>query len=309
MLDSRRRGQTWRYAVALGGAALAGALGVATYTARALNGPRQRTWRDDFAFSPYEVQVDFEPVSFQADDGVTLRGWWFPRPASDRVAICYTGHRGTKADLLGIGPGLWRAGMNVLLFDFRGCGESDIAPLSVGHNEQADARAAVRFARQRLPGARIGLVGYSMGGALAILTAAHDPGVRAVVADSAYASLREVLVHAYRRRRAPAQLLALADLWNQWRHGYAFEALRPVDVVGRIAPRPLLIVHGANDQLTPADHAHRLYAAAGEPKELWVVAGAPHAGAYFADRQAYVARVAAFLDRALAGTAAAAARG
>lgn len=299
MSERRRRGRSLRYAASLGGAALAGALGVAVYTTHTLNGARRRDWRDAYQFSPFEVQVDFEPVSFRADDGVTLRGWWFTRPESDRVAICYTGHRGTKSDLLGIGSGLWRAGMNVLLFDFRGLGESDLAPLSVGHNEQVDARAAVRFARGRLPGARIGLVGYSMGAALAILTAATDPTVRAVVADSSYASLRDVVAHGYRRRRAPTQLLALADLMNNWRYGYSFGALRPVAVIDKVAPRPLLIIHGEDDAVTPVEQAQQLYAASAEPKELWIVPGAPHAGAYFADRQGYVERVAAFLERGL----------
>lgn len=308
MMGFRRGRRPLHYVVPLGVGALAGALGVAAYTTRELNGPVRRTWRDDFTFSPFEVQVDFEPVSFRTDDGVTLRGWWFTRPASDRVIVGCTGHRGTKQDLLGIGSGLWRAGSNVLLFDYRGCGESDTAPLSVGHNEQADLRAAVGFARERLPGGRIGIVGYSMGGALAILTAATDPSVRAVVTDCAYASLREVVAHAYRRRRVPAQLLALTDLLNQWRHGYSLAALRPVDVVGAIAPRPILIIHGGADMVTPVEQGRQLYAAAGEPKELWIVSDVPHCGAYFADRRGYVERVAAFFDRALTGGAGAVAR-
>lgn len=288
-----------RYLAPLGGAALAGALGVAFYTIHELNRAQRRDWRDDYTFSPFEVQVDHELVSFVTDDGITLRGWWFTRPESDRVIIGFTGHRGAKHELLGIGSGLWRAGNNVLLFDFRGCGESDPAPLSVGHNEQADARAAVRFARECLPDARIGIIGYSMGGALAILTAATDPAVRAVVADSAYASLREVVAHAYRRRRVPAQVLALSDALNHWRYGYPFAALRPVSVVGAIAPRPLLIIHGSADMVTPVAQARQLYAAAGDPKELWIVEGVPHCGGYFADRRAYVEHVADFFDRAL----------
>ena len=287
-----------RAALTAGGATLAGVLGVAAYTTRRLNAPRRRV-PNEYTFSPFETGVDYEPVSFQTEDGLTLRGWWLSRPESRRVVIGLTGHRGAKHELLGIGSGLWRAGDNVLLFDFRGCGESDPAPLSVGYNELPDARAAVRYACARLPGARVGLVGYSMGAVVAILTAADEPAVRAVVADSPYASLADVLAHAYRRRRLPLRLLDLADVVNQRRYGYPFAALRPVDVVGRIAPRPLLLIHGGDDPLTPVEHAHRLYAAAGEPKELWVVEGTAHCGAYFVDRPAYVARVADFFARSL----------
>jgi fermentation-respiration switch protein FrsA (DUF1100 family) len=97
-----------------------------------------------------------------------------------------------------------------------------------------------------------------------------------------------------------APLLAASDRYNGWRHGYRFGTLRPIDAVARIAPRPLLIIHGEDDNLTPAEHARRLYAAAREPKECWIVPGAPHCGGYFADREAYVGRVAEFFARGVA---------
>jgi uncharacterized protein len=290
----------FRYVTPFGVAALTGVLGVAAYTGRSLNTPRRHTWQDGYTFSPFEMQVPYEPVSFVTEDGVTIRGWWLPRAGSNRVVVACTGHRGAKHELLGIASGLWRAGDNVLLFDFRGCGESDAAPLSAGHNELPDARAAVRFAQERLPEGQIGLLGYSMGGAVAILVAATDPSVRAVVADSSYAAISDVIANAYRRRRLPAQpFLAVGDRYNGWRYGYRYAALRPVDAVGRLAPRPLLLIHGAADELTPVAHAQELYAAAGEPKGLWIVPDAPHCCAYFADREAYAARVAAFFTATL----------
>lgn len=289
-----------RYAASFAGGALAGALGIAAYTGWELNTPQRRGWRDAYTFTPWELGVDYEPVSFEAEDGVTLRGWWLPRPDSDRVIVASTGHKGQKTDLLGISSGLWRAGDNVLLYDYRGCGESDPAPLSVGFHEQRDIRAAVRFARGRVAGARLGLVGFSMGAALSILAAAEDPSIRAVVADSSYAALADVVAAAYGRRRLPAPpLIALSDRYNGWRYGYRYGALRPIDAVGRLAPRPLLIIHGGLDGVTPVEHAHRLYAAAGEPKELWIAEGVQHCGAYFLDREYYVERVAAFFARVL----------
>lgn len=279
---------------------LVGALGVAAHTTRVLNASRGRDAVGAFTFTPWELQVPYEPVSFRAGDGVTLRGWWLPRPETGRVVIGCTGHRGAKHELLGIACGLWRAGSNVLLFDFRGCGESDAATLSVGHHELLDVRAAVHFTRQHRPGAQIGLLGYSMGAAVAILAAAADPSVGVVVADSAYAALRDIIAQAYRRRRLPpGPLLGLSDALNRRRYGWSFAASRPLEVVGRIAPRPLLIIHGGADTLTPVEHAYRLYAAAGEPKELWVVEGARHCGAYFIDRPTYLSHVAQFFAAAL----------
>jgi hypothetical protein len=89
-------------------------------------------------------------------------------------------------------------------------------------------------------------------------------------------------------------MLGLTDTVNRWRYGYRFAAVRPLDVVGCISPRPLLLIHGQDDRTVPAEHARQLYAAAGEPKELWIAPGTPHCGAYFDDRAHYVRKVAYF---------------
>ena len=291
-----------RYALPFGGVLLAGAgaLGaVAAYTAHHINSPRRRN-SEEYTFSPWEVQVEHERISFTSEDGVTIRGWWFARPESQRVIIGLHGHRGAKTDLLGIGSGLWRAGNNVLLFDLRGCGESDAAPQSLAHLEQRDARAAVRYVQARMQDAQIGMIGYSMGASIAILTAATDPAIRAVVADSPFAAMRDVIADAYVRRRLPTRpALDLADVVTRWRYGYPFQAVRPIDVVPALAPRPFLLLHGSADTIIPVSHAHRLFAVAGEPKELVIFEGAQHCGGYFADRPAYVSRVAEFFARSL----------
>lgn len=301
---TRRVGRRYTRAAQLGlsvaGALAGGALGVAAYTAHVLNGPRRPDPLGGFSFTPWEVRVPFESVSFASEDGVILRGWWFPCVGSQRVVVGYTGHKGVKQDLLGIGSGLWRAGNNVLLFDFRGCGESDLAPLSLGHNELPDARAAVAFARQRLPGAHIGVLGFSMGAAIAILVAAEDVHIQATVADSPFATINDVLLHAHRRYRLPAAVtVSLTDIVTRIRYGYGFNAVRPLSAVGRIAPRPLLLIHGSADRLIPVEHARRLQVAAGTGTDLWIVDDVGHCGAYFKDRDEYVTRVASFFEEAL----------
>ncbi len=276
-------------AVAAGGL-VAGAL----VGARQISGP-QRPW-PDYRFSPFEVGVAADEVSFAADDGTQLAGWWFDRPDSERVVIVSHGHRGNKSDMLGIGPGLWRAGNTVLLFDFRGNGDSQDGPQSLAHYEQADLRAAITYAASRRPDAAIVLVGFSMGAAVSILVAAGDSRVRALVLDSPFAEMRGVVAHALGKLRLPPfPLLWLTDRATRWRYGYGFGEVAPIDVVGALAPRPLLLLHGAADSVIPVDHAYRLFAAAGEPKALHIFEGADHCGGYFQDRPAYIARVAHFL--------------
>lgn len=283
-------------------AALAGALtlGVgagAVLGARQISGP----WRPpvDYSFSPFEVGAAdaVRDVRFTAADGVELAGWWFPSPGSEHVVVVSHGHRGSKADMLGIGPGLWRAGMNVLLFDFRGNGGSQDGPQSLAHYEQRDLEAAIDLALALAPGARLSLLGFSMGAATTLLVAARDPRVARVVADSSFADMRGVIAHAITGfRLPPVPLVDLVDMATGARYGYRFREVVPLEVVADLAPRPLLLIHGTKDSVIPVDHGHRLAAAAGEGARSWIVEGADHCGAYFADRPGYIARVADFLS-------------
>lgn len=282
--------------VGLGVGALAG------FTAWTLNATRRPF--PAYTFSPFEVGAPAEDVAFAADDGVRLAGWWFDRPDSDTVVICCHGHRGNKADMLGIGPGLWRAGHSVFLFDFRGNGDSEDGPQSLAHHEQRDLRAAVDLVLDRRPGARLAVVGFSMGASVAILTAATDPRIEALVLDSPFATMSDVIAASYRRYRLPSEpILPVADLVNRLRYGYEFAAVRPIDAFPELAPRPILLLHGTADRVIPYAHALDLAAAAAPGTcELVTFEGVDHCGGYFTDRQGYIDRVAAFLARAVGGS-------
>jgi pimeloyl-ACP methyl ester carboxylesterase len=276
-----------------------GASAIAGYTAWTLNGPK-RPW-PAYTFTPFEIGAPAEDLAFTADDGVPLAGWWLDRPESPTVVICCHGHRGNKSDLLGIGPGLWRAGHSVVLFDFRGCGDSGDGAQSLAHHEQRDLTAAVDLVRRRRPNARIAVVAFSMGASTAIMTAAEDPRIEALVLDSPFATMSDVIAAGYRRYRLPGgPILALADLVNRVGYGYRFAQVRPLDAIAAIAPRPILLLHGTDDRVIPYAHALQLVAAAEPgPIELVTYRGVDHCGGYFEDRPAYIARVGDFITRSL----------
>ncbi len=277
------------------------ALGGAWYASQQINPRPRRTYVDTYTFTPWELHVPYETVDFSTADGLTLRGWWLPRPDVQRVVICCHGHIGSKDDLLGIGTRLWRGGYNVLLFDMRGRGESDTWPNTLAYREVDDALAAVDFARSYLPGAHIGMVGFSMGAAVAILAAARDPAIAAVLADSPFTSAAAVVAPLIRQRvpLAGRLMYALTEALTARAYGYTLSRVCPVEAVGQLAPRPLFLIHGAEDSMIPVSHAHAMFAAAGEPKELWIYAGVEHCGAYFADRVTYVERAQLFFDQHL----------
>ncbi len=270
-------------------------------TVRRVTRPRERSYTDDYVFTPFELELPWEDVTFRSQDGLHLRGWFMSRPESRRVMIACSGFHGQKSNLLSLARPLWHRGFNVLAFDLRGQGQSDLAPLTVGYRETGDFLAAVEFVRRRMPEAIIGAFGYSMGGAVVIMAAAQNQAIRAVVADSPFAELREIVeIRFYQTCGLPPRpFVALADCWLAVRYGFRTAQVRPVEAVAHLAPRPLLLIHGTEDEVTPVKHSQALYQRAGQPKEIWLAEGAEHVGAYFQNRRAYLERVVGFFEQHL----------
>ncbi len=309
--SSRRRalvGHTRRVAGVLGflsGGLVSGLLALAYYVTRRITQPTPPTAYDSYVMTPYELGVPFHDVSFPTVDASLLRGWWLERPDSRDVIITCGGYRGRRADLLGIGTALWRSGSNVLMFDYRGHGELAGTRVTLGYHELEDVLAAVDWVKGRVEGGRVGLIGYSMGASIAIMAAARNSAIRAVVADSAFATQRSAVSLGVRRvlHLPHGILLNAVDLLLGLVGGYHFRDVEPICDIARVAPRPLLLIHGDRDSVTSVHDTESLYAAAAEPKDMWISPGVEHCGTYFADRQVYCKRVAEFFERALAAAA------
>jgi uncharacterized protein len=287
------------------GGMIAGAVGAGYYVASALTRPGKPSPRDEYTFTPYELGVPGEDVTFPPERGDHyVRGWWLPRTESQRVVIACTGYRAKRADLLGISSALWRAGNNVLLFDFHGHGSGVGAPVTLAYRELDDLLGALDYARRRVPDGQIGIIGFSMGAACAVLAAARRPEIRALVADSSFATHRdEVRFSIEQMWHGPAPLVDLvantADAFLSVRAGYRHRDVEPLREITHVAPRPILLIHSTCDEVIPVEDVYRLYDAAGEPKELWVADATSHCGVYFIDREDYCRRVAAFFARHL----------
>jgi fermentation-respiration switch protein FrsA (DUF1100 family) len=97
----------------------------------------------------------------------------------------------------------------------------------------------------------------------------------------------------------PAPLAPLVVRIGSWQAGVDPVQIAPVRRIGRISPRPVMIIHSELDGVLLADNGRQLAEAAREPKEVWIVPGVRHAGAYGADPERYVERVASFFGDAL----------
>jgi uncharacterized protein len=263
--------------------------------------PAKPAFLDDFTFTPFEFQADSEEVELVTADGINFGAWHFRQPGSPQTVIVSGGHKGQRAGSLGISAALWRKGFNVILYSYRGMPGSDRAPITFGIKEVLELQAVIAFARKRIPKARIGLLGYSMGAVVSLLGAAGEPGVEALVLDSPFSDLRAILVENVRgATRLPASpLVWLAGVMLRIRSGCRLSECSPQAVLSSLEPRPLFFIHGGADEMTSVNHSRRLYDAYRGPREIWIVQGAPHAGAYFADRPLYVERVAGFFARHL----------
>ncbi len=173
------------------------------------------------------------------------------------------------------------AGFLTMIFNFRGTGESGGNFDIQGWMEDLDAAINCLLATRRVDLARFSLMGFSAGAAVSICVAASDQRVRSVVACASparwerigeWASAAFYLAHA--REVGIVRDSDFPHDLDQWWRG--FQQVVPLERVGRISPRPLLIIHGNNDELVPPHHANKLFDRAGEPREIRWIPGEGH---------------------------------
>ncbi len=214
----------------------------------------------------------FEDWSVSLPSGERLKGWW--HPPQNGVAVLLLGGHGSSRDSL-----MWEArllaqhGLGVLSMDSRVCAG---LPATLGVRESEDAQVALDWIQSQPEVEQVAVLGFSAGGVAGIRLAARNPQVVAVITEGNYPSLKEEVLDT-----PPAVPFSLR--W-QLQHGVAFllgirlgmpiEAIRPIEDLEKIAPRPILLIFGEKEALDT--RALDQYQAAKEPKTLWIVPGADH---------------------------------
>ncbi len=208
--------------------------------------------------------------------------------------ILLHGVRANRSVMLSRARFLWQAGYSVLLIDFQAHGESPGEHITFGYLESRDARAAIGYVRSRLPRERLGAIGTSLGGA-SILVGPQATGLDAIVLESVYPTLPEAVEDRIRLRLGPlAKPLTPLLLWQlKPRLGFSANDLRPIDGIAKIGA-PVLVLAGDADRHTTVAETQRLFDAAREPKELWIVPGAAHVDLYTYAGAEYERRILSF---------------
>lgn len=239
---------------------------------------------------PSKFDVNFENSALMASDGIELAAWY--TPSRNGILILnlheYGGARSAKMHSL-----FATRGYGVLSWDARAHGESGGELCTFGYFETRDVQAAINFGASIDDVVRIGAYGESMGGATLIMATAQFPEIKALVVDSPYADIADMLDMAvpYPLLRPFVRRFVEADT------GLDIGDVRPAAVIGQISPRPVFIIQGDADQTVPPQSATILFNAAGEPKQLWVESGVGHVGTSSAFPEEYESRVIAFFDK------------
>lgn len=259
--------------------------------------------KPDAPTSPADFDLAFEDVEFQSGDGTTLRGWYIPArsaiaapTAAPTIIICPGANGSLDADAAFL-PWFHNLDLNVLIFDWRAHGRSAGQMTTLGYDERYDLIAAVEYAKSRST-QQIGVLGLSMGGAVALSTAAICPDIHAVAADSAFVHIVTAVAAGLNERGLPDGLsypiARLALITAGWRLGKDLSAADPVRWIDRVAPRPILLIYGEQDPFAPRAEVELLYRRAGESKDIWRVPRAAHRQIQSLEPDAYRERLSRF---------------
>jgi fermentation-respiration switch protein FrsA (DUF1100 family) len=223
--------------------------------------------------TPQQIGLEYQDIEFSSRDGTRLHCWWLPAKGEAKGSILFL-HGNAENISTHIGSVYWlpEEGFNVLLLDYRGYGLSKGKPSIPG--AIADIESTLQWMENQ-PGSnqnRIAVLGQSLGGAMGMYALSRDNhanDIRVLILDSVFTDYREIA-----REK-------LAGFWLTWPFQYPLSwtlpgQYNPIDTIGKINPTPVLIIHGEMDPIIPVHYGKALYAAAKEPKELWLIANAGH---------------------------------
>jgi uncharacterized protein len=254
--------------------------------------------------TPADYRMAYENVSVTTVDGVRLVGWYINsrNGASIIVQHGYKDHRGMMLELAAL---LHRHGYGVLVNTVRAHDRSDGEMITFGYHEMKDLGAWERYLRER-PDLRpdgLGIFGVSMGGSLAIQFASQNARIKAVVADGAFSSLADTVDTSVKffTGLPPFPFAPLIVFWSEREGGYRASEIDATQWIGQISPRPVLLLQGGADVVVSPESGARLFAAARDPKELWLEPALGHVEFLKQRPEEFERRLVAFYDKHLLG--------
>ncbi len=222
------------------------------------------------------IDLPVRSVKIPAADGTPVHGWLSYGEEGNGVVLLVHSIRSNRVEMLSRARFLTAQGYHTLLIDLQAHGETPGNRITFGARESENVEAAVDFLRQTFPHERIGAIGVSLGAAAIVLTK-QNLGLSAVILESMHPTVEEAVENRLRLFLGEPGTLFLPLLLFQISlfTGAPVDTLNPVAHINNLNS-PVLIISGTNDHHTTVPETERLFAAAREPKELWIVPGAGH---------------------------------
>ncbi|HQZ03773.1 MAG TPA: alpha/beta fold hydrolase [Thauera sp.] len=252
---------------------------------------------------PATLGLSATEVSIATANARQLHGWLIPAPAQggpQPAVVVVHGWGGNAALMLPLARPLHEAGFAALFIDMRCHGASDDDSFTSLPRFAEDAEHAFAWlaAQPGIDPQRIALLGHSVGAGAVLFAASRTPQVAAVVSVAAFSHPAAMMRRWLAAKRLPERPVGRYILdYVQKTIGFRFDDIAPLTTIARIR-RPVLLVHGEDDEVVPIDEARQIFAARGEtPVELMTVAGDHDS---FADLERHIGRLTDFLQRVLA---------
>jgi len=225
------------------------------------------------------------PVTME--DGYVLHGDFYPG-SKDRLLIFAHGYTWTREGSLKYARLFHRLGYSLYLYDERGHGDNVRTKVTLGYRESKDLHEVVRFFRKRLgEKAVIGLHGESMGGATVLLEMEHaEDDLSFVIADSPFASMRELMHYQIHLYHVPGYVADLSNLILKVNDRFSYRDVEPKESLKK-STVPLLLIQGDHDTFIPPGQTKELYEARKEKTTLKYFKGADHTQSYLSDPEGY----------------------
>ena len=233
---------------------------------------------------------------------VTLHGWYLPAAPGGAAVVFVHGKdacrgRELRAPTFELARAHVAAGISVLMIDLRGHGASTRARMTYGAAEKLDVLGAVDWLR-RQGHRRVGVLGASMGAASALLAAADDTVIEAVVADSAFAHFGAMIERQFRQLSGLPSFFVPGARGLGWcQTGQRLADVSPLAAAASLIGRPLLVVHSQGDRFVSVDDAVAIAGAAAA--ECWITDSEGHIGSFAAAPGLYAERVVSFFAQHL----------
>ncbi len=269
--------------------------------------PHRRTYnyykRITNILHPSDLGLRHEELTLKTAEGIDLHCWLIKAEGPARGTVIVL-HGVSECMIVGLPAAkhLHDAGYHVFLYDSRRHGDSGGRYCTYGFYEKHDTSTIINvlLARKDLEVGKIGLLGSSMGAAVAIQVAALDSRVASIVAESGFATLRTVYDE-YQKRMIKLPWHYLRNIVikrsEQIAH-FKASAVSPLEAVCDVHV-PIFFLHGTADNLIKASYSKRVYENANEPKEFWLIEGARHNDMADVGGEEYFGRIVDFFNRTL----------